>query len=84
MSRSSVVEQPVLATPCEVGVQQPKIWDAARIDDDGLAVQNQVLRRQGCDRIDGSDAERPVVAPPCVEGRLSVSEVRLRAVPIEL
>ena len=59
-------------------MQQPKIWDAARIDDDGLAVQNQVLRRQGCDRIDGSDAERPVVAPPCVEGRLSVSEVRLR------
>ena len=79
-----VVEQPVLAARYEIGMQQPEIWDAPRIRDDGFAVQNQVLRRQGCERIgDGAEAPRPVVAPPCVYGRLSASRVRLRAVGTE-
>jgi hypothetical protein len=81
----SVVEQPIPATPCEVGVQQPKIRDAARIHDDGFAAQDQVLRREGHERIgDGSEAERPVVAPPRVHGRPPASQVRLGAVATEL
>jgi hypothetical protein len=66
-------------------VQQPKIRDAARIDDDGFAVQDQVVRRQGRQRLgDRLEAPRPVVAPPRVDGRPPASQVRLRAIAVEL
>ena len=85
MSRSSVVEQPVPAARGEVGVQQPEIRDATRIRDDGFAVQDQVLGRQGRQRIGNRlKAPRPVVAPPCVNGRPPASQVRLRSVAVEL
>ena len=58
-----VIEQPVLAAGCEIGVQRPEIGDAARVCDDGLAVQDQVFRGEGRKRIgDRLEAQRPVVA----------------------
>jgi hypothetical protein len=57
-----MVEQAVLAARGEIGVQQPEIRDTARIRDDGFAIQDQVLGRQGCKRIsDWLEAPRPVV-----------------------
>jgi hypothetical protein len=80
-----VIDQPVLATRGQIGVQQPEIRDAARIGDHDFAVQDQVLRRECHERIgDWLDAQCPVVAPPCVDGRLSASQLRLRAVAVEL
>ena len=80
-----VVEQPVLTARGEVGVPQSEIGDAARIRHHDFAVQDQALHREGHERIcDRLEAPRPVVAPPCVDGRLSVSQVRLRTVAIEL
>jgi hypothetical protein len=40
-----VVEQPVRAACGEIGVQQSEIRDAARIRDDGFAIQDQVVSR---------------------------------------
>jgi hypothetical protein len=66
-------------------VQQPEIRDAARIRDDGFAIQDQVRCREGCERIrDRLKARRPIIACAAVDGRLAVSQVRLRAIPIEL
>ena len=80
-----VVEQPIPATGGEVGVKQPEIRDAARIRDHGFAIQDQAVRRQSRERIgDTLKAERPVVAPPCIHGRLSVVQVRLCSVAVEL
>jgi hypothetical protein len=46
-------------------VQQSEIRDAARIRHDGFAVQNQVRRRKGRQRIgDRLKAQRPVIPPP--------------------
>jgi hypothetical protein len=42
------IEQPVLPGRDKVGVEQLEIADAPR--DDGLAIQDQVLRRQGPER----------------------------------
>ena len=58
-----VVEQPDLAARGEVGVQQPEIGDAAQIHNDGLAIQDQVRCREGCERIgDRLKAQRPIIA----------------------
>jgi hypothetical protein len=85
MSRSSVVEQPVLTACGESGVQQPEIRDAARIGDDGFAIQDEVVRREGRERIgDRLKAPRPVVAPPRVDGRPPASQVTLGPVAVEL
>jgi hypothetical protein len=66
-------------------VQQPEVGNATRIGDDGFAIQDEVLRGQHRERIgDRLKAQRPIVTTPCVDGRLSVSEVRLRAVAVEL
>jgi hypothetical protein len=79
-----VVEQPVLAARGQIGMQQPEIGDAARIGDDGFAIQDQVLRREGRERIgDRLKAPRPVVAPPRVHGRPPASQVGLRTIAIE-
>jgi hypothetical protein len=57
-----VVEQPVLTARGEVGVQQSEIRNAPRIRDNGFAIQDQVVSRQGCERIsDRLEALRPVV-----------------------
>jgi hypothetical protein len=80
-----VVEQPVLAARGQIGVQQSEIRDAPRIDDDGFSIQDQVVRREFRECIrNRAEALCPVVAPPCVDGRPSVSQVRLRAVAVEL
>jgi hypothetical protein len=74
-----VIEQPVLAA------QQSEIRNAPRIRHDGFAIQDQVRCREGCERIgDRLKAQRPIIACACVDGRLAVSQVRLRAVAIEL
>jgi hypothetical protein len=66
-------------------VQQPEIRDTARIGDDGFAIQDQVLRRKGRERIrDRLEALRPVVAPPRVDRRPSALQLRLRAVAVKL
>jgi hypothetical protein len=66
-------------------VKQSECRDAARIGDDRLAVQDQLVCREVRERIgDSLKAERPVVAPPCIHGGLSVVQVRLLAVAVEL
>jgi hypothetical protein len=66
-------------------VQQPEIRDAARIRDDGFAIQDQVRCREGCERIgDRLKAQRPIIACAGVDGRLAVSQVRLCPVAVEL
>ena len=53
--------------------------------DDGFAIQDQVRRRKFCECIgDRLKAPRPVVASARVHGRPSTSQVRLRAIAIEL
>jgi hypothetical protein len=80
-----VEEQPVLAARSEISVEQPEIRHAPRIGDHGFAIQDQVVRRQDRERIgDRLEAPRPVVAPPSIHGTLSVVQVRLRAVAVEL
>jgi hypothetical protein len=80
-----VVEQPVLAASSEIGMQQPEIGDPARVRDDGFAVQDQVVRPQGGEGIgDLLKAPRPIVAPPGVDGGSPLSQLRLRAVTVEL
>jgi hypothetical protein len=80
-----VIEQPVPPARGQIGVHQPEIGNAARVGDDGLAIQDQVLRGQSRERVrDRPEALLPVVAPPCVDGRTSVSQVRLGAVAVEL
>jgi hypothetical protein len=80
-----IIEQPVLPAGGEIGVEQSKIGDAPRIRDDGLAIQDQVLCRKGRERVGNRlKAQRPVVARAGVDGRPSVSQVRLRAVPVKL
>jgi hypothetical protein len=80
-----VIEQPVLAARGQIGVQQSEVRNASRIRDDGFAIRDQILRRQGCERIgDGSEAQRPIIACAGVDGRLAVSQVRLCPVAVEL
>jgi hypothetical protein len=58
-----VVEQPVLAACGEIGVKQPEIGDSSRIGDHGFAIQNEVVRRQGRERIrDRLEAPRLVLS----------------------
>jgi hypothetical protein len=66
-------------------VQQPEIRDAARIRDDGFAIQDQVRCREGCERIgDRLKAQRPIIACAGVDRSLAVSQVRLCPVAVEL
>jgi hypothetical protein len=44
-----VVKQLVLTARGEVSVQQSEIRNAPRIRDDGFAIPDQVVRRQGCE-----------------------------------
>jgi len=66
-------------------MKQPEIRDAARICDDGFAVQDQVGRRKVGEGIgDRLEAQRPVVSRPGVDGSPSVLQVRLCAIAVEL
>jgi hypothetical protein len=61
MFRLSVVEQPVLATRGEIGVQQSESGTLREFRDDGFAIQDQVRCREGCKRIgDRLKAQRPI------------------------
>jgi hypothetical protein len=79
-----VVQRPVFAAGGEIGVQQPKIRDAARIHHDCFAIQDQLVCRQRRERIgDGLEAQRPIGPRSRVDGGPAVSQVRLCPAAVE-
>jgi hypothetical protein len=67
----------------EIGVEQPEIRDAARIREDGFAIQDQVVCRKSRERVgDRLKAPPPVVPRPRMDGRLSLLQVRLGAIAV--
>jgi hypothetical protein len=65
-------------------VKQAEVRDATGIGNDGFAIQDQILCREGRELMgDRLKAQRPIVARPSEHGRPSVLQVRLRAVAVE-